>query len=687
MSDPLHFNRLSSWLQDRAQTPYGKELLATAAIADGLELERRQTAAQAWAAARRDDDAPGLGPATDSRPALAHLKRHGVLSGSALFGLSELLCSVAELRRQEADLTAPIADLINALGHYDDETKLLERSVTAQGELADSASAELGRLRAQRLRARRSHSEIANDLRDALDDQGALQDTYVTQRGQRHVLPVKASQKRRFGGVIHDKSRSGKTAFVEPAALLDAGNSVRHADAAVAAEEKRILQQLSAILAPRAAELSEDLGVLAILDADSCRGAFGAHFDGVTPTTTKGQIRLRGLRPPALLLAEVEAVVAIDIELSESAPVLVISGPNGGGKSVALSALGWAVELGRQGIPIPAAEAALPAPPFTLWPVLGDGADDQRAHSTFSGHLDAVHQALKGACEGDLILIDELAGGTEPVAGAAIACGFLEVFAEGGAFVVATTHYDPVKHLALRHQRLRAAAVRDRRDPEVAFRLFRDEVGGSHPIKLAVELGLPEAVIESARAYLDPARRGHLDDLKAEQAAAADFERQRLALRAGQTALEEAKRAWAKERQRNERQRDKAAKRAAAAEAELAALRRGQLLAIDALKEELRDAIRVLRARGDVEGGKEGDRLFDRLAEARAQTTSLALAGASTPAEVLLKPGDKVRLFAGGQVGTVRELRGRTAIVAVKGKIFHLRADQLQRMEDGTETA
>ena len=193
-------------------------------------------------------------------------------------------------------------------------------------------------------------------------------------------------------------------------------------------------------------------------------------------------------------------------------------------------------------------------------------------------------------------------------------------------------------------------------------------------------------MIERARAYLDPERRGHLDDLKREQSVAAEFARQRLALEAGEAALKEAENALEAARQKTDRSMAKAAKRAAAAEAQVAELRAGRLLELDALKEELRNAVTTLRARGDEDAAKQGDRLFNQLAEVRAETSSLDLPGAANTAEVELKPGDRVRLFAGGQVGTVRELRGRTAVVSVKGKIFHLRADQLQRLDGGAET-
>ena len=245
--------------------------------------------------------------------------------------------------------------------------------------------------------------------------------------------------------------------------------------------------------------------MLATLDADRARGVFCRDFKGVVPSFDDAQIKLQGIRSPALLLASVDPVVPIDITIKKPIQVLIISGPNGGGKSVALTACAWAFELAQRGIPIPAQEVTLPKPPYSVCAVVGDAADDRQAHSTFSGHLDALQRALKAAQDKQsVIVIDEIASGTEPMAGSAIACGFLETFAEGQAFVIATTHYDPVKQLGLTHKQMRSAAVRDRRDPDVAFQVFADEVGGSHPIKLAIDLGLPEQVIAALESTLTP---------------------------------------------------------------------------------------------------------------------------------------------------------------------------------------
>ena len=249
MSDPLHLTRLESWLNDRARTPYGRELLVNKPCAQGLELERRFEAAQAWAILIEREAPPALYLENDCRPALAHLQRHGELDGLQLYHVKALIQVLSDLRRLEIQSPASVSGLTCALGDYEDVLLRLTASIRSTGELLDGASAELGPLRSRRESARRRYTHLADQLRDELHTDGHLSDRYVTQRDDRHVLPIKAAAKRQFGGVIHDSSRSGKTAFVEPASLIEASASVRQTEEAVEAEERRILKRLSQIIA------------------------------------------------------------------------------------------------------------------------------------------------------------------------------------------------------------------------------------------------------------------------------------------------------------------------------------------------------------------------------------------------------------------------------------------------------
>ena len=680
VSDPLHLYRLESWLVERASSPYGRELLQQQSCAHGLELERRFEAAQTWAALVERDHPPALYLENDCRPALAHLQRNGELDGLQLRDVKALTQVLCDLRVKETASPASVSGLTCALGDYEDILLRLAASIGPNGDLLDGASAELGSLRARRESARRRHTQLADQLRDELHTDGHLSDRYVTQRDDRHVLPVKASAKRQFGGVVHDSSRSGKTAYVEPARLIEAGANVRQAEDAVQAEERRILKRLSQIISDKASELDQDIGVLATLDADRTRGVFSREYQGVVPTFDDTQIKLRNIRSPALLLAGVDPVVPIDIDIEKPVQVLIISGPNGGGKSVALTACAWAFELAQRGIPIPASQVTLPQPPYTVCAVVGDAADDRQAHSTFSGHLDALQTALDAAQNDHaLVVIDEIANGTEPIAGSAIACGFLETFAERQAFVVTTTHYDPVKQLGLSHERMRSAAVRDRRDPAEAFQVFADEVGGSHPIKLAIDLGLPDEVIARARQHLDPERRTRLDELKKQQLETSRLEQLRRQLDVEKEALNQQLSALEAERERLAVRETKRLKQFETAKLRLDKLRTEELAKVDELRQQLSDTVKDLRQQSSEQAAKSGDRLFSQVKALRNRTEDLRLEEQSRPHQNDIEVGDTVRLFAGGNTGIVQEFRGKQALVLIDGKIFHLHTDQLQR--------
>ena len=686
MSDPLHLSRLSTWLNDHASTPFGREQLKDKPLAEGVELERRLEAAVAWAELLGLDDTPGLHLEADCRPNLDRVRRGGQLDPSQLNEVKQLTRVLTDLRPLNNTPHASVSGLASALGDYEDLLVRLEASVGPAGDLLDGASAELGTLRARHESAKRRYAELADDLRDTLHSEGHLSDRYVTQRDDRHVLPVKAASKRQFGGVVHDASRSGKTAYVEPAQLIEAGAQVRKTEDAVRAEEQRILKRLSSLVATHATELGDDIRILGTLDADRARGAFSRTFDGVAPRFHERGIRLQALRPPALLLAGLERVVPVDMTLEAPTRVLIISGPNGGGKSVALTACAWAFELARRGVPIPAQHAELPAPPYAVAAVVGDAADDRAAHSTFSGHLESLQRALEVADqERSLIVIDEIASGTEPTAGSAIACGFLECLAERDALVVTTTHYDPVKQLGLQHPKMRAAAVRDRRDPEVAFRLFIDEVGGSHPIKLAVDLGLPDDVIARARHHLDPERRAELDQLKAQQSEATQLERLRQELRAERQELSERHDELVAQRARLEAQEAKRQRAYERDNERLQQLKGERLAQIDALRSELSETIKALRSQGGADAAKAGDRLFGQVNDLRqsAQALELTKEESAAPATTI-QVGDTVRLFSGGNTGVVQEFRGNQAVVLIEGKVFHLSRKQLQRAESSS---
>jgi DNA mismatch repair protein MutS2 len=683
VTDLLHLDRLDDWLRNALSTPYGQDDLRLHPVACGAALSRRIAAASAWQRRLAIGDAPDLNAEADLRPALGRLGKGGTLDLLALRDLRAGLTLLDRLAGHPAEERA-IDELTEALGDYGSELDALLLSVGADANLLDSASPALPELRRALDQAKAAYRNAAQQAQQTLDEAGMLQDRYVTQRDDRHVLPVKAAHKRRIGGVQHGRSNSGATAYVEPAAMDRAARSVRLAEENLDEEVARILAALSDRLRPRIAELGEDLKVLGQLDTDRARGLFGLRFDGTAPAYDSARIAIDNCRPPALLLIGAEPVIPVDLNLHKDHPVLVISGPNGGGKSVALTAFAWCFELSARGVPIPARSVTLPAPPYQPAIVVGDAANDSDGDSTFSGHLNQVKRAIDPTRSGQrIVFIDELGGGTEPVAGNALACAVVERLADQGDFALVTTHYEGLKDYALTDERLRVAAVRDRSDPTVAFRLFADEVGGSDSLGLAVALGLDDKLLASAQRFLDPGRAKNLENLGNLRTRLTEAEARERQLEETTRRLHDQAEA---QRHTAEQQATQAAKlkeqkskldaRRAEQSDRAVDERLGQL---DALKDELRETLKHLREAGEESIAQRGDSLFADLAGLRKQTRAAApkTERDNAPAAAY-KPGDRVRIFGGRQVGVVEELRGEQIMVRANEKILHLPAGLIE---------
>ena len=679
----LGLGRLDEWIEQAAQNPWGLFELQAHPRASGDALERRFDAAEAW----RDVVALDTQFETDVSPYLKRLLRGGVLELEELRDLSLLVNLLCDLRAQAEAYPAPIRGPLEAFSDYDALARVLVRSVGADGQLRDEASDALGGLRRALASARRRLSESAEEVVEDLDRQGILQDRFVTQRRDRQVVPVRAGMQNRMEGKVRDSSRSGATAFVEPAVLADRQQALEQAREALDAEEERILRALCAQAADYAKPLQVDVVNLGRIEADRVRGLFARTFGGVRPRFSPDQLEFKGLKPTALLLAGVEDPVPSDLKLARDHGLMVVSGPNGGGKSVLLTSIGWAWELAQRGLPIPAKSIQLPPPPFRLAAVLGDPSHLETGASTFQAHLRLLVELL--STPADLVLVDELCSGTEPVAGSALACAVAERLAQQDGFQIITTHYDPVKNLGQTHPKMRTAAFfdpgRDR-----AFQLHRDEISTADPLATALTEGLPEAVIAGARAYLDQGRNQRLDQLQ-------DLDRQQAHLDARIEQLKaQTEDLERRSEQLNQREAKVAQKEFQVSEKEVKARRRradqrealtrAGLNRLDALQEELRDAVKKLREDPRLEPAlrREGERLYDDVRDLRAhyQKAAPKRERPRAPAGPQPKPGDRVKVLSTGVKGTLDRVQGGRAWVRLGTMDLELDLDELLKIDD-----
>jgi DNA mismatch repair protein MutS2 len=431
------------------------------------------------------------------------VQAEGVASGAELFALIRVLTLAADLRayaKRHAESAPHLAAAVTSDPGLDRLRERLSACIDTDGTVADRASPELSRARAK---VREAQAELKRRLAQLLVRFGdLLQGQYYTEREGRFVLPVRSDAHLRVDGLVHGSSASGSTLFVEPRELTEGGNKLRLAEAEAAREEARVLVALS----------SEVLGALeaceqaffACVIADSCSAAtrWADETESIVlPISAAPQLELRGARHPLLLLTGIE-VVPNDIELAAHR-ALIISGPNAGGKTVALKTAGLVAWMVRAGLPVPVRQESVVGW-FDL--VLCDIGDEQsitRSLSTFSAHIANLRAILEHATEGCLVLLDEIAAGTDPEEGAALAAAVLEALTARGAAVGVTTHYERLKELATQTERFHNASVGfdfERMAP--TFRLLLGVAGPSSALAVALRHGLPEAVITRAKALL-----------------------------------------------------------------------------------------------------------------------------------------------------------------------------------------
>jgi DNA mismatch repair protein MutS2 len=582
----------------------------------------------------------GIGGARDIGPAVGRAARGGRLEPVQLVDIATTLEAASRLATALADDRRPLlrglARDIVALPHV---RSTIERSIDPSGEILDTASPELGGLRAavrvayDRLR-RRLDGLVGGELA------GALQEPIVTLRNGRYVVPIKAEARGRVKGVVHDASSSGQTLFVEPLVIVELGNAWREAQAAVEEEEERILDALSLLVGSNAEQLRGTLNALARFDLWTAKALLAAELDGVRPTRTEGIVELLDARHPGLT----GRVVPIDVRLGDGYAALVITGPNTGGKTVALRTTGLLALMHQAGLHVPAAPGSrLPV----FGDVLADIGDEQsiaQSLSTFSSHMRAIVRMVGPAGPGTLVLLDELGAGTDPTEGSALAQAILDHLIRAGALVVATTHYAELKAYAHTTDAARNASVEfDLETLSPTYRLTIGLPGRSQAFAIAERLGMPTEIVADARSRLSESQRTFEATLarivESESESSAALERAAVAERRAVDAL----RAAQEERSRARRER--------------AAIEREARLEADRLLDELRTDVES--ARRLIERGTVTSQNLD--ASLTAAETRRAAFGAtevvipSEPAATrrTWRVGDRARSRSGGWEGRV----------------------------------
>ena len=505
--DRLDWGDLHARLVVHAQTPIaqarlrGKSLFETSA--SGVRTRLAETReARALLGEGLSPPLTALRPQGDT---LARLHKGGALSAAELLDLSAALSASRQTRscvERRLELAPQLAEMVGHLGDQRELEDRIQGSIDDSGEVRDQASSSLAALRGE---AQRLSAEVQQRLEGILRDPAIsayLQDSYFTLRNDRYVLPVRAEARRQFKGIVHDASGSGTTVFMEPEALVEINNHHKRVELDIEREVKRVLRDLSSRAAERAAEIEADLETLADVDLAFARARLAEEQQAVEPEVgEQGGIRLLQVRHPSLPRAR---AVPNDLRLGEGHQVLVISGPNAGGKTVAMKSVALAVLCVRAGLQVSAAPGAR----VDLFErVLGDIGDEQSIGenlSTFSAHMANVANIVQAASPKALVVLDEIGAGTDPSEGAALAQAILESLADTGARVIATTHFGLLKEMADADARFANASVDF--DPDTlapTYRLRMGLPGTSSATAVAARMGLPSDVLERARGILE----------------------------------------------------------------------------------------------------------------------------------------------------------------------------------------
>ncbi|MGC9317359.1 MAG: endonuclease MutS2, partial [Armatimonadota bacterium] len=410
-----------------------------------------------------------------------------------------------------------LADFSERLGLYEDLEERVERAIDEEGEVRDDASHELVRLRRREEDLREALHERLERILDRAAQSGAARERLIVQRGGRYCIPVASQHQNRVPGIIHDRSDSGATVFLEPQEVVDLGNRLRDAELAIEDEIRRILMELSQLIGTLASSLEADQRTLGVLDFICAKARLARRMGATNPMVREDRVfSLRGARHPMLTPEE---VVPIDVWGGEAFNTLIITGPNTGGKTVALKTVGLLTLMAQAGMHIPADPGSEISVFEEVFADIGDEQSIEQSLSTFSSHMTQIVKILhrvaaherrhrrKGveAPVNALVLLDEIGAGTDPAEGAALAQAIIEQLHATGCITIVTTHYNDLKAFAYATEGIENASVEfDVRTLRPTYHLRIGEAGSSNALEIAQRLGLRRAITGRAAEFLDP---------------------------------------------------------------------------------------------------------------------------------------------------------------------------------------
>ncbi len=522
--ETLELNKILEHLAEHTSFSAGRDLalaLHPSTDAQEVSLRQRETAEAKMLLSVQ----PGLsiGGARDVRPMLKNAEIGATLEPSSLLDIQSTLLSGRKLRRAilpAGERFPTLAGIVQYVEECPELVAEIGRCINDRGEVMDSASPALARIRRELSIARDRLLDRLNRLIASPDNANYLQEALVTQRGGRYVVPLKVESKGRIPGIVHDQSSSGATLFIEPLAIVELGNQLRQLQLDEQREIERILHELTVSVGEHASRIQATVEALAALDLAFSKAEYAFEIKAVEPSILQATADSEGTPFPHYFhlvrarhpLLPADTVVPIDVHLGGDFAELVVTGPNTGGKTVALKTVGLLAAMTQCGLQIPAAEGSAQRVFSGLYADIGDEQSIEQSLSTFSSHMNNIVSILAEADQHSLVLLDELGAGTDPTEGSALARAILMELLGRRIPSMVTTHYKELKLFAQATEGVENASVEfDVQTLAPTYRLQVGLPGRSNAFAIGQRLGLPQRIIEEAKKWISA------EDVKADE--------------------------------------------------------------------------------------------------------------------------------------------------------------------------
>ena len=711
----IGFDQIRQLLKEKCLSTLGEERVTDMVFSDRFnEVEERLDQVTEFVRILQEEDNFPAQYFFDVRPSLKRIRVEGMyLDEQELFDLRRSLETIRDIVRflqkseneEEEETTSPYPCLKRLAGDITVFPQLIGKIngiLSPYGKIKDNASAELARIRRELASTMGSISRSLNSiLRNAQSEGVVDKDVTPTMRDGRLVIPVAPALKRKIKGIVHDESASGKTVFIEPAEVVEANNRIRELEGDERREIIRILMEFSNLLRPSIPDVLLSYEFLAEIDFIRAKALFSEQITGLKPAFENKQVIDWTMAVHPLLQLSLakhgKKVIPLDIELDEKQRILIISGPNAGGKSVCLKTVGLLQYMLQCGLLIPMHERSHAGIFSNIFIDIGDEQSIEDDLSTYSSHLTNMKIMMKNCNERSLILIDEFGGGTEPQIGGAIAEAVLKRFNQKQTFGVITTHYQNLKHFAEDHDGVvNGAMLYDRHLMQPLFKLSIGNPGSSFAVEIARKIGLPEDVIADASAnvgadYINMDK--YLQDIVRDKRY---WESKRQNIRQQEKKLEDVTSRYEQDLEAVNKQRKEIIREAKAEAQRILAEANAKIEnTVREIKEAQAEKEQTKLARKALEEFKnsvmateeEDDKIARKMAKLKERNERKKQKQKVTAQPIfnkeVIEVGDNVRLKGQVSAGTVMELQGKQAVVAFGMIKSTVKLEQLEKVSKG----